>query len=289
MKLSTFGLGILLLAGSIAATAQERDLDATFQSLKEAVEKKDSEAVKKLAAETHEIASADTSDHGKEVDLYTEYALYATAIQGEPATTVDLLSTLEAQNPKSKYFDLGYARYFVALHQTGAGAKIPAIAEKALANVPDNTDVLKVLTETAMAKNQTDKALGLGKRLVAAASKRPKPEGMPEAEFEKDRNTNLGYGNLVAGLVLTAKTQYFEANKSLRAALPLIQGNQGWVGTCLFQLGIVNYQLGKQLLNKAQVREAAKFSEQAAAIKGPNQQQAWTNAQVMKTEADKMR
>jgi len=157
MKLSALGFGVLLLAGAIAATAQERDLDATYQNLKQAVEKKDADAVKKLAAETHEAASADTSDHAKEVDVYTEYALYATGVQAPPATTVDLLSTLEAQNPKSKYWDQGYARYFVALHQTGAGAKIPGIAEKALANVPDNTDVLRVLTEAAMAKNQTDK------------------------------------------------------------------------------------------------------------------------------------
>src|SRR5437899_490198 len=102
MKLSALGFGVLLLAGSIAATAQERDLDATYQNLKQAVEKKDADAVKKLAAETHEAATADTSDHAKEVDLYTEYALYATAVQAPPATTVDLLSTLEQQNPKSK-------------------------------------------------------------------------------------------------------------------------------------------------------------------------------------------
>jgi hypothetical protein len=42
-------------------------------------------------------------------------------------------------------------------------------------------------------------------------------------------------------------------------------------------------------MDKARVTEAAKFSDQAAAIKGPLQQQAWTNAQVMKTEAGKMR
>jgi len=129
----------------------------------------------------------------------------------------------------------------------------------------------------------------LGKRLVAATSKRPKPEGMSDADFEKDRNTNLGYGNLVAGLALAGKTQYFEANKSLRAALPLIQSNQAWLGLCLFQLGVVNYQLGKQMLSKAQVLEAAKYSEQAAAIKGAYQTQASNNAQVMRTEAGKMR
>src|SRR5258706_14661315 len=174
MKLSALGFGILMLAGSIVATAQERYLDTTSQALKQAVEKKDADAVKKLAAETHEAASADTSDHAKEVDLYTEYALYATAVQAPPATTVDLLAALEEQNPKSKYFDLGYSRYFMALNQTGAAAKIPGVAEKALASVPDNTDVLMVLTQAAMAKNQTDKALGLGKRLVAATGKRQK-------------------------------------------------------------------------------------------------------------------
>ena len=38
-----------------------------------------------------------------------------------------------------------------------------------------------------------------------------------------------------------------------------------------------------------QVQEAAAFSEKAAAIKGPYQQQAWTNAHLMKQEAEKMR
>jgi hypothetical protein len=57
----------------------------------------------------------------------------------------------------------------------------------------------------------------------------------------------------------------------------------------LFHLGVVNYQLGKMLLSKARVLEAAKFSEQAAQIRGPYGPQAWRNAQVMKTEAQKMR
>jgi len=50
-----------------------------------------------------------------------------------------------------------------------------------------------------------------------------------------------------------------------------------------------NYQLGVMTLNKAQVLEGAKFSEQAAAIPGPYTDQAWRNAQNIKAAADKIR
>ena len=38
---------------------------------------------------------------------------------------------------------------FYALHKTGAAAKIPAIAEKAVASFPENDDVLLALAESA--------------------------------------------------------------------------------------------------------------------------------------------
>ena len=63
--------------------------------------------------------------------------------------------------------------------------------------------------------------------------------------------------------------QYFEADKELRAALPLIQGNTAMTAPALFYLGMANYDLGRRTMSKARVPEAAKFSEQAAAIKGP--------------------
>ena len=85
------------------------------------------------------------------------------------------------------------------------------------------------------------------------------------------------------------KAQYFEGDKDLRSALPLVKGNEAMLGSTLFYLGLANYQLGKTLMKKSQVLEAVKFSEQAAAIKGPFAQQAWHNAHVMKTEAGKMR
>jgi hypothetical protein len=43
------------------------------------------------------------------------------------------------------------------------------------------------------------------------------------------------------------------------------------------------------MLNKARVLEAARFSDQAAAIKGPLAEQAWRNGGIMRAEAARMR
>jgi hypothetical protein len=52
---------------------------------------------------------------------------------------------------------------------------------------------------------------------------------------------------------------------------------------------MANYQLGKMTLNKALIQEAAKFSEQSAAIESAYAEQARHNALVMKQEAARMR
>jgi hypothetical protein len=305
MKLFVPGLAVLLIVAPLSAAPD--DLENAFQSLKQATEsKQDAAQVKKVAAEAcalaRQAASAPAPEsgaekeawtasiaHAREVELYTEYALYVTAIQAPPATTVDLLSTLEQQNPKSKYLDEGYSYYFTALNQTGAASKIPAIAEKAIAQLPNNEDVLLVLADTAISRKQSDRALGYARRLLAALPKRPKPEGMSSADWERKRNAALGRGHWVAGHVYFEKSQMYQADQELRAALPLIKGNDALLGPALFHLGVANFQLGKTMMKKAQVLEAAKFSEQAAAIKGPLAQEAAHNALLMKAEGERMR
>jgi hypothetical protein len=61
------------------------------------------------------------------------------------------------------------------------------------------------------------------------------------------------------------------------------------MGPALFYLGVVNYKIAKATLNKAKMLEAAKFSQDAANIPGPQQSQAYTNAMNIKKEADQMR
>ena len=304
MKLSTLSLAVVLVAGPVLAVAQ--DMDTSFQSLKDAVAKEDVASVKKLAAEVCAMArqaAAETAPQGEDekkawaerqtyahdVETYTEYALYAVAAKSPAATQVDLIATLEQQNPKSKYLDQAYGLYLVALQQTGAAAKVPTVAEKGLQNFPENEDLLMVMADHAMNQKQTDRALGFANRLVAAASKHSKPEGMAQADYDRKKSLALGRGYWIAGVIQGERNQYAVANKDLRAALPLIQGNAAMAAPALFYLGVSNYNLGKMTNNKALVLEGAKFSDQCAALPGPLAEQAWKNSAAMKADAAKMR
>jgi len=306
MKLPVLGMAIVFLVGPAVARAQT--LEESVQSLKDAVAKKDVEAVKKLAATIRPMTdgiiaepapqAADEKkdwaarvEYAKSTQSYVESAFYTVALGSEPAVTVDLLSTLEKQNPKSKYLNLAYGPYLLALEKTPDKAKIPAIAEKGLASFPDNDDLLLYMTESAYGKKppQVDRALAFANRLTAAINKHGKPEGMSAADWEKKRNAELGYGYYTAGVISAEKGLYVPADKNLRAALPLIQGQPAMQGPALFYLGMANYQLGKMTNNKAKILEAAKFSEQSMAVPGPFQDQARHNALVMKDEAARMR
>ena len=303
MKLPALSMAIVLLAGPAAVFAD--DLDDAYQKLKDAVAGKDAALVKKLVADVFPLACeaaaapAPKDDdekpawtnrvaNAKSIEDYTEYALYATAIQSPAAVLVDLISTLEQQSPKSKYLDEAYGPYLVALSQTGAGSKVTSIAEKGLVNFPENEDLLLVLADSALAKNP-DRALALANRLTAALTRHSKPQSISAPDWERKRSAGLGRGYWIAGVIYGAKSQYVNADKSLRAALPLIKGNDSMTGPALFFLGMANYNLGKMTMNKAKIVEAAKFSEQSAAIAGAYTDQARHNALVMKAEADKMR
>lgn len=307
MQISKFGLGlaVLLLVRPLAAGVPD-DLETAFQNLKQAESKKDAAQVKRLAAEASKLAREVTSvttppgdvdpdtwkkqvAFARDVELYSEYALSALALQSAPAVTVDLLSTLEQQNPKSKYLDDAYTRYLVALSQTGGSSKIIPVAEKAIRNFPNNEDLLLVLADNAMTTRQIDRAIQLSERLVGVLGTHPKPDNMSAADWDRKKTAALGRAHWIDGMMHAEKAQYFQVDKELRAALPFIQGNDAMLGPALFQLGVANYQLGSVTRNRAQVFEAIKFSEQAAAIKGPLSTQAWRNAQAMKTEAGRMR
>jgi hypothetical protein len=296
--LHLFGVVVLLAVGPYQAD----DIETSFKNLQEAQAKKDTEQVKKLSAETFALARTlaaapepaaadekagwkDRVAYAKDVELQTEYALLTTAVAGPAAVTVDLMATLEQLNPKSKYLEQGYPNYLAALSQSGSAAKIPAIAEKGLANFPSQPDLLLFMTDHSYTHKQADRALTYARRLIAAMEKRAKPEGATAGDWDAKRARGYWY----AGVICAEKQLYAESNRNLRAALPLIKGNEAMTGPALFYLGVDNYQLGKITLNKAQVLEAQKFSEQAAKFTGPYQDQAWKNSMIMKSDADRMR
>ena len=291
-------IAAVALAGSALWAQAGDDMEKSLAGLKEAQAGKDAAQVKKLAVDTIALAKKaaaepapedveaksgwqDRIDYAKNVTLQCEYALAATALQAPPETMIDLLTTLEQANPKSKYLDEAWGPYLLALSKTGASSKVPEVAAKALVNFPNNEDLLLVMAEHSLAAKQEDRALTYASRLVAAASRRP--------AGERKNGEALTRGHWIVGVISGEKGKYVDADKNLRAALPGIGDNAAMKGAALFYLGVANFQLGKMTLNKARVLEGAKFSDQAAAIPGAYAQQAWKNAQIMKTEAGNMR
>jgi tetratricopeptide (TPR) repeat protein len=291
MKWAAFGFAVLLSAGSGFAASE--DLDSAFQEFKQVEAQKDTAKLKESAVATYALARkvaeatapegvdkdafATTVANGKAVEAYIEYALLTNALPGPAATTVDMLSTLEQVNPKSKYLDQNYGLYLEALRKAGAGAKMQAVAEKGLATFPENEDLLLWLADTAYTHKQGARSLSYSKRLIAVLNKRSK------------RTAALGHAYFLAGSALSDQGQYQEADKNLRAALPLAAGNDALRAQVLYLLGVANYQFGMLTNNKAMVVEAVKFSKQSAAIPGPQQQNAEHNAYVMEQQTYKMR
>jgi hypothetical protein len=270
MKRSLLCVAVLSL--SIPCLVSADELDDAYAALKQAVASKDAAKVKQEAAAAHAAAlkwkappPADVTDkdayaarskYAEEVDTYSEYALYSVAIQSPANTAMDLINALEKQDPKSKYL-----------------------------NEPS---VLSVEADYALGRKETGKALALANKLIAVGNEKA-PEGVNAASWEGERDNAVGRGHWIAGVIQGEKQQYRDADRNLRAALPFIKGNNAMLAPALFYLGVADYNLAHVLLSKKLMQDAAKFSQQCAAIPGPYQDQAYKNSMTMQTEAAQMR
>lgn len=275
MKIAVLTTALALAAGVsfLPTPLRADDLDDALAALKQAEPSKDAAKVKELAAAAHATAKkyggpapadADKESYearqryAKDVDHYSEYALYALAVQmrSDPKVAEDLINTLQQQNPKSEYLEL--------------------------------PEALAVQADVAAARNQSDRAVAIANRMVAAANKKP-PEGTSAADWERTKSATLGQAYFIIGFTACQHNKYAESDRNLRSALPYLKGDNGRLGPALFCLGVANYNLANLTASKAKMTEAAKFSEQAAAIPGPTQDQAYKNSLAMKQAADRMR
>jgi hypothetical protein len=300
VKIKIAVIALFSLAG--VASASPDELDDGFAALKEAIgAKKGPDEIKKLATDTSKYAraflakpqptAADEVDgwkqrveFAKEVDGYTEYAEGFTASQAtEPAHTIDMVDTLIAQNPKSKYLDLCTQAYLTALGKQGGTAKQLDGMTKIAAGRPDNETALSALADGLMQKSP-DRALTYANRLVTVMKSKPKPEGVSEADWERVKADALGRGYYDAGVLYGTKQAWIDCDKTLKVALTYVGKDPYKSGVVYFYLGLANYQLAKLTRDKTKMQAAQKYSEQSAAIKGPMQNQAFTNNNVIKQE-----
>lgn len=260
-------------------------IDVGLNTIKAAEGKDDLEAVKAAAVKTGQIAQKLTAkppadddakqmaEHDKEVGRYAEYALYAAVLKSkDPKEVASLGEALEQANPKSQYLWLATPNYLTAL-----GPKACATATKLAAADSKNAEAFLFEADCSWRGQRADGVVRGGTRALEALNSRPKVEGDNEAYKIGQANFYIGIGNAM-------QQRFGPANKALRASLGGIKGNPTMYANATFNLGLANYNLGKAIGDKGQMREGLKYFEESAAISSNVQQQASRNAMLIRSE-----
>ena len=126
-------------------------------------------------------------------------------------------------------------------------------------------------------KRDPDKVIAYSAKVVELMDTKPKPEGVSDDDWAKKKKTMSGLAHYMSGTTLFEQKKLAAADKELRAALPLVEGNDQLKAATLFYAGLTNYQMKK-------IPDALKFNQQCAAIKSPFQAKAAENARVMRQQ-----
>jgi hypothetical protein len=277
-----------LAVGDKLAGMPPECLEDAQQTLKAAEMKKDPDLVLKWSAKTAELAQkviatpqpkeADEVenwkarvDYARQVNIYTEYSLYAMALGiADPAKQVALLEALQQRNAKSEYFAKGADALFVAYQKSNATDKAVTFAQNIAATGHPSEDMLLVLTDDAVKKKDGEKVHTYSAKLVEAMGSKPKPEGVADADWTKRKNTILGLAYSMNGKQYFNEGKLAPADQELRKSLPLVEQNLALKTEVLFYLGLANYKMEK-------AQDAVNYFKACAAVKSPFQAQANKN------------
>ncbi len=289
-----------LAAGEKVLADDAEDVAAAHTCLKAAEGKKDAGLIKKYAgvasAAARKVAStakpadedeaaawAQAVDYAKQVDTYTEYSLYANAVQAAtPDVRAELGEALIAQNPSSQYVAMIRPQIFLAYQQKNNTAKAIQAAEEGIKADPANDDMLLYLASKAYEAKNTAKAAGYAKKITEVLPSKAVPQGMAEADWNKNKSIKLGVAQWMLGVIASNEQRWAEADNYLRAALPNVSGGSLAAET-LFHLALANYRLGDPKKDRKLINESLKYNQQCAAIASPFQAQARKNIAAIKS------
>ncbi|MFN7994142.1 MAG: hypothetical protein U0Q18_11095 [Bryobacteraceae bacterium] len=277
-----------LETGEKLAAIPPECVESAHQTLKAAELKNDPDQILKWSGKTAELAqkvaasrqpqNADEVenwkarvDYAKQVNTYTEYSLYATALQTQdPKKQVALLEGLQQRNPKSEYLAKSTDVMFIAYQKAGQTDKAIAYAEQVTNGGQPSEDMLLVLADDSLKKKESEKVHVYTGKLVEVMNAKPKPDGLADADWTKRKNTILGLAYYMGGKQYYNEGKFAQCDKELREALPLVESNANLHTEVLYLLGFANYKLQK-------IQDAANFYKACAALKSPFQAMANKN------------
>jgi tetratricopeptide (TPR) repeat protein len=294
----------IIATGTKLLVLDPDDPEAALQCLKASETKKDVELIKKWSAVTSanarkmagtpKPAAADAQeswknevDYAKQVDTYSEYALFSAALTArDPKVVIDLSQTLAERNPKGEYTAKMQQPLFVAYRQAGANDKAVALAEQVLATDQTNEDMLLVVTDSYLQnKKDPEKIHAYSAKIVEVMAAKPKPEGTSDADWTAHKAQVTGLAWYMSGKQYAADNRHAQADQDLKKAMPLVDASPALVSLkpeMLFLLGLSDYKLASGNPEKAQ--EAANYFRACAALKSNMQATAAANLKRIQAE-----
>ena len=156
----------------------------------------------------------------KEIKDPNEYNAYVGAIkQTDPQAKISGLEAFLAQYPNSVVKEDALETLMGAYQQTGNQAKLVDTANRLLAVNPNNVRALLVLAYTDRAAQKWQEANEYAVKGLNALPNMPKPEGISDADFQKQKTQMETLLNGTAGFSALQLKDYPTAQKYLRAAV----------------------------------------------------------------------
>ena len=288
----------IISAGQRLLTLDPDDPEAALQALKAAEAKKDIPLIislsDKTAANARKMAARPQPtdaeqvatwkgelEYAKQVATYADYALFRAAAESrDPKQVIQLAELLEQRSPTSEYMPKVRDVLFVAYRQAGANDKAVALAEKLIAAGSTNEDMLLVVVDSyAQSKKEPEKIHTYSAKIVEIMGSKPKPEGMSDADWTNRKNLVTGLAYYMNGKQYSVEAKYPQADKELRSALPLVEGNANMKAEVLFLLGFANSKMGTE-----RQQDAANYFRACAAMQSPFKAQATKNLAVIQQQ-----
>ena len=172
------------------------------------------------AAQTAAPQAAAPAQQKKEIKNPAEYNAYVGAVQQQdPAAKISGLEAFLTQYPESVMKEDALDLLMATYQQANNQAKVVETANKILAANPDNVKALVLLAYYDRAGQKWADAKQHAERGLQALPKWTKPEGVADADFQKQKTQFSGLLSSVAGLSALQLKDYPAAQKNLRAAV----------------------------------------------------------------------
>ena len=223
-----------------------------------------------IAPEAWKIQQQRTLESIKDNQDYIEQSLVNAAYhQKDAAKRAALLVRFANLYPDSPNAGQALAAAAIAYQQAQNRPKMLETANSALAKDPDNIGILLLLADDYSEKGeQLDKAEANAKKAASLCDTAKKPEGVNDADWQKQMNLQKGLAFSALGQIDLQKKLNPAAVDSLTKAAPLLKSNAAVYARNQYRLGFAYLNLKKTAEAKQAFTDAASVD---SPYKGPAQ------------------